>query len=318
MISAIVFLLLSVFIIKKIENYNGKIGIRFNNNVLINEQIQEIYRDNEEEYMDNILRMTMWGRAEGGELSKKDEDFAITVNSIELWGDAEEIYPDCLLDGVYLSNVDESGCMLSDKAAFSLFGNVDIIGKAVLFDDSLYYVRGIIKSDEELIITENKNGKFSYMELEIPPAGSMEPVRQLFSFAGVSMENAVVLQWDVLFFVISLLQAVSISLLIYMIADSIIKMYGFGSIARFAVKITVLLIFFAFVIKSCNLPIDFVPTKWSDFEFFEQIIKNWKDCCTHYLDMGDIYKDRWLFGEFRLAFFSIFISILCNCPKFDI
>lgn len=312
LVAAILLLLLSVFVSREIEEQKGQAGVRFTKEGIDAKQIGRIY---EEEEQEDLPWLTLWRCKEGADICKTDGSRRATVKLVELWGDVEHIYPKCLAGGSPLSKEDKAGCMLSGKAAFEVFGSEDVIGKQVVYENCTYEVRGLLDVEDKLFVRQQKEGLFSYMEAEGCARGGMEPVREILLQAGVSPKDGAVLEWDFIRGLLHLFGAFGAGLLELAAVRWFSRRYKGRRILVWCVRAGAAALFVLVLVKGWCFSQEVIPGSWSDFAFFGNLFQEQLENYKRYLDVPDIFKDRQLFWELRLALGCIagsaVLSVIC-------
>ena len=318
---------------KNLEIQKGQVGIRFPEYVINGEQLEELkqaYESNwnvgvesDRKEAEEFPEMTLWRQNKGKTIATYEEEQKsgqreikesgtknIQVKVIELWGDVEQIYPQRLMAGTVISKEDEAGCMLSDKAAFELFGAVDVLGKEVLYEGNTYEIRGILDLEEQVFLREDKQESCSFFEVQEDPGKGVEQLRQILSPAGISLEDGAVLEWDMICWILGMLRILTVGILLcvgirwinqIMCSDNILAKWhpkkGTMCAVQYFLRMAVLLVLFLLLKENWCLSQDYIPAKWSDFEFFGELLREQRENYMRYLDLPDIQKDRELFKE---------------------
>lgn len=219
-----------------------------------------------------------------------------------------------LLRSANLLENDYKGCLVDEDTAYKLFGGTsNIIGRKLEYKGQEFIIRGIhndvdsnlivnIKNDQQVIlngITLNAE-KFTSTKLE--------------NFKSQNGINAVIINKAVYY---NLARYIT---LLFPLIITIIIMFKILKKAyverRKPVKLSIYLIVSAcillFFIKITNfkteIPLDMIPNKWSDFEFWNKL---WKDSIEKYNYV--IYMKKYGFDIYNIKnlFYSIFYSIIC-------
>lgn len=345
-------LLISIYTGRGLEYQKGQVGIRFPEDVINGEQLEELEeaygsdgnvredsdKDDREE-TEGFPGITLWRQSKGKDISlyeeveweeghrqEEGETKRIQVQVIELWGDVEQIYPQCLMSGAAISKEDEAGCMLSKEAAFDLFGAVGVLGKKVRYEGKIYQVRGILDLEEEVFLREDEQTACSFLEIQEEPGEGTERLRQILSSAGISLEDGAVLEWDVLCWILEMLRALALWILLcggirrmnqIILSDHTFSKWRPGPsaicTAQYCLRLTALLVLFLLWKENWCLSQDYIPAKWSDFGFFGTLFREQRENYMRYLDLGDIWKDRELWKAARRTFLWMMVSVVSGC-----
>lgn len=152
----VIFGLLGVF-----RQYFSSFSVRFSESGIEEEKAKEL--QSQTSYLD----ITLWSRPENGmaeavSLGKKRELQVIFAD-----GDIKKVMPMKLLSGMYLLSEDKRGCMIEERAAYSLFGSKDVVGKRLEYQNEVYEIRGVVKAKRNVCIfrSSERNRKYENMEL---------------------------------------------------------------------------------------------------------------------------------------------------------
>lgn len=299
------FVLLSVYTERNIEREKGHISIRFTKEALGAERLKQIYEKEKE-----IPQMTLWRQVENAKISYPELKRNVMVKSVEIWGDANAVYPDCLSAGSALQKGDVLGCMLSEKAAYEVFGNTDVLGKKIFYEEKSYTIRGILKIEDPVFLRENEKADFSYIEVSGKAGGGVEKIRGVLSAKGVLLEEGAVIEADIFRGLLRFLRLIPVGVLICLFYRKIKNEYYENRIVLWAVRIGVAILFVVLFWNSWCFSEDFIPSRWSDFEFFGDLLEAQIGNYKRYLDIEDIYRDRELFWAFKRTLIVMGVAVI--------
>lgn len=292
-------LLGSFYVGRQVEKKAGEMGIRFTEEVLSPEQSEQLCEKMEEEGKGDTPVMTLWKQTEGIEISGADLERGVKVKLLDIWGDVEQVYPECLLLGNTLLKEDVSGCMLSEKAAYELFGSTDILGKQIACQGKTYRVRGILKVEEPVFLRENEKAGFTFIEVRGQPGSGIEKIRQMLLTAGVVLEEGAVVETDTFRGLLRFLRFIPMGILVWLVYRKVRERCRGREGILWLVRIGVMFVWILAIWKSWCFSEDFIPAKWSDFEFFGELVKEQRTNYGRYLDIAEVYRDRVLFGDVK-------------------
>ena len=182
-----------------------------------------------------------------------------TTNKIEILDHNNNNY--------HLNSADESinYCVISSDLSNALFGQSDSVGQKIEYEEKIYIVRDIIKSESNMfIISANKYSKLTQIILITDSVYNNKKLRKYASDNNIDIEIHnnmlliilvnILLLICILMLVIKLVQAIKVRLPFHIIALSIL--------------LGLLIICF---IKYSYFPREYLPTKWSDFQFFYRL-----------------------------------------------
>lgn len=228
-----------------------------------------------EQEQEHACIFALWGQQEGTVVENPDLNRTEFCAQITLRGD-----PRLLLDcEATLTADDLAGCLVDQETAKKLFGVPDPIGYAMTVGGQERIVRGIIDSAQPLVVTVaavNESG-LDRLTLQVPEGESLKLVSEDFArrnglFGLWSQPSS----WAALSRALSLLPVAV--LLLAVVGRYIRDAFAAGSsrgqfwlyivLAGAAWFILLWLTEFRF-----QLPQDMIPNKWSDFDFWGQLIQ---------------------------------------------
>ena len=119
------------------------------------------------------------------------------------------------------------------------------------------------------------------------------------------------LEWDIAIFILKLLQTLSFGFILIILAGWITENIIGQKIFQWLIRLAAFLLFIYIMVKNCGVPVDFIPARWSDFDFFGELIKSQKDNYLRCLDLPRIFNDRKLTTQTVNALIAAGGSIIC-------
>lgn len=294
-------LLASFYAGREVEKRAGETGVRFTWEVLGAEPFEQLCEQAKEEAQEEVPAMTLWKQTEGVEISGTDLKRQAKMKVVDIWGDAEQVYPERLSLGNTLLREDTSGCMLSEPAAYELFGGMDILGKEISCQGNIYRVRGILDIEEAVFLRENEKAGFTFIEVKAKPGSGIEGIRQMLLTAGAVAEEGAVVETDTFRGLLRLFRLIPLGLLMWVVYQKG-REYCKGREAMiWLMRIGIVILFLLAFWHSWCFSEDFIPAKWSDFEFFGELLAEQRENYRRYLDVAEIYRDRALVGAVKNA-----------------
>lgn len=210
-----------------------------------------------------------------------------TMDGIFIYGDSREAVFDELKSGVWKGAFDEGGCMLSEGAAYRLFGSSNVVGMKVVCRGREWIIRGIVnKKSPWIMLPADENDLLPFMELNYHEAEN--PVALAEEFLGLNG-----LAGEYLLFDWPLLKA-AVRVLFFLP----VWVLGIAFFCRWKVKNKWIFAAAAVTIGALltlRFPQDWIPTRWSDFSFWARKFEY----------LGDMMKNLWqarLYdGDLKLA-----------------
>lgn len=224
-----------------------------------------------------------------------------------------------ILNSVFLFEDDKQGCLIDEDTAYKLFGSKNAIGRELQFSDRTLVVRGIHKEtkanlilqlldDEEVkldgisldgskfTLTEMKDFKMQSGLQELPIKGGI--------YYTVSKMMSMIIPIIIL---ILLLSKVGINLLKERRKPVLFIIY-------LAVAFAIIIIFFKITNIKIQIPLDMIPNKWSDFDFWGELWDEFTKKIEYVIYMKkygvDIYNIENLFKTLFYSILSIVLFIV--------
>lgn len=162
-----------------------RLSLRYARPAVSGGQIEDFWEANERkadetgaESATDKLTLTAWGltREETVECSKLGR--SVTADVARVYGDVYEALPFALTDGVYMTPGDTAGCLVSAGAAYALFGTVNVAGLPVSYEEKEYIVRGVFNTEDPILaISAGEEEMLPFLEVHNKGTASMETVK---------------------------------------------------------------------------------------------------------------------------------------------
>lgn len=224
------------------------------------------------------------------------------LNSAEsrcLWffGDADLVWPANFEKGGYPAPLDEAGCAISTTLAWQLWANDDVMGYEVNAQGKTYIVRGVFRESDSLILLgtgENECGiGWQAVALQGVPDGDLRSAALEFAQrSGLGVPDTLV-DGPAIVAVVRLFSALPIAVMV--VATFV---YLFSWLARsFPGKGWVMLFVILFLLALAlpmlleMLPASFIPTRFSDFAFWDRLFTGWGEQIKKWLLLRPFYID---------------------------
>lgn len=289
---------------EKMSKSFGGISLRFETNPQGIENIGELRNQENERGTDSNL--TAWRQDYSLKIEDPSLGLQIESDVIYMWGDGKDLP----------ATFGYSGCTISEDKAYELWGSRDVLGKTVYIDGVLHKVTGVTDSMKGIIAVKRddyeRDMEFVSLDINQKAAGN-ESGDQTEEFmlqnsynADSSINYSDLLSWLGNF---SIFPALAISALMFFRI-----LFGLYSGVKHKNGCRVQLYHMLFLILwlciclfagslSLKIPGSFIPTRWSDFEFWSGLINRYEDNLKG-LRLMRIYA---LDGYFKKSF--IYVSV---------
>lgn len=296
------------------EGKSGQISVRYTEGWCTGKQLEAVISKNQEE--NEISSITAWKQTEHVTITKEDLGRNISVKLIEMWGDVEQIFPQRLSGGAPLLKEDENGCMISEQAAYELFGGTDVIGKTISQEEYPLIIRGLLDVEEKLLIRQVSDTACTYLEINGESGGSKEAIRALLIQTGTDLMSGAVIEIDTFRGILHLMQLLPAGILL-VFAISYANRFMQNRNLKWIVPGKCILLMVCLALTFAGIRYiwcfseDFIPSRWSDFIFFKNLINEQVENYKKYLDIPEINRDRELFRCLKYTAFCEAGSIIC-------
>lgn len=272
---------------------------------------QVIHMKENDETLENYLPFTACGHLEENQsFANPDIGRELSCPVIYIYGSSAML---CTASGELLPD-DLTGCILSSEAAWQLFGETSVIGGEVAYNDRIYYVRGVYENETANIILPAKtlfedannaqeetegdmapllggisDGEAVFDKLIVKPMqeGSVrsEYVQAFENRWGLNDKTDCLIYQRLANFFMMLIPAL---LFIYILIKALIYIYRnryrpFWMAVGLAAAAVMFFMFFVICQTSPSIPSDMIPNRWSDFDFWGDLIDTFRTSIQHIL-----------------------------------
>lgn len=257
------------------------LSIGYVNNIKNDKKVVNFYFEETELSVDmlktikgNKKDISMVGWVEKSLQSAYNQDFNRTINDLKVLlvdGNASLI-----INGPLLFEDDKEGCLLDEETAYKLFGSKHVIGKEITYEGRNLIVRGIHKGTKSNIVMqlledsrENMTGlsldgtELSFNEIkdlrtslgfkEMPISAST-----YYNFANIIM----------MIFPVLALVLIVIKVIVHAVRAKNKPILLF---IYFCVIVVLGAVFLKITNIKVSIPLDIIPNKWSDFDFWSKL-----------------------------------------------
>ncbi len=264
-----------------------------------------------------MLQFCIWGQEDAVTLTNKNLCRDVQANAVLLCGNPEVLFEDCRLP----AKNDSQGCLIDEAAAWELFGSVQVVGKEIFYDGKSYVIRNVIAGKDMIFAFQVKNAAGSAQEqsgqshslnritMQKPADKSVSDIYQIWgSYYGIDVS---VLDVELLrgiggFCVLLLPITSCICLLCYLVYECRQQKKLILKVVPAALILITVLCLFALFQSHVRIPDDYIPSRWSNFTFWEQLWKQKWEAVRMLVHMPKTYLDSgWIEAFGRTLAFGI-------------
>lgn len=284
-----------------IEKHWKSVSLRYDNSVISIKNIKDA-KNSAISRNTKIPDITLWNiEYEPQEIKSNIGIENVEVSVIEVYGDMEQVMPLDFIHGGFPWEEDYDGCIIDEKLSYELWGTVDTIGKILEWGDKTFTVRGVFDYDDKLLILQcddtDKEKLFSYMELNFED--KYEAKTQALNFLNSNYMNKpqVIIDAPFIAQILNQINSIPIFIIGFFI---LVRLYKSVYKFRFLPIIFIVSVFGAIVISMILVyiinvdiifPSRFIPTQWSDFDFWTRSCEAIKDSIKEVVTFASLPKD---------------------------
>ena len=238
------------------------------------------------------------------------------LRRIQAYGDLRAIAPMQLLSGSFPLGDDTNGCLIDQASAWQLFHSTDAVGGVVTLGKNRYTVRGIVDAYEPMLILRSSNA--TYENLEFTAADTSAAKQQVETFLyRCNAPNTYTLLESGLFarfargFVWLCPCAFGIAGAIAFFKNARARRERpNAALPRYVVGAVLAVMTLVILFNTFYWPQSFLPTKWSDFGFWRDLVEGWSKLGKTISLMTPHPKEIQLLGALRWCAVLELIALL--------
>lgn len=240
----------------------------------------------------NQPEVTLWQTYPEQEIMASDKK-KIKADIVAAFGDCGDIVSSMMTAGAYPARSDASGCAVSTGLAFSLWGSTNVIGVPVKAEGKQFYVRGIFEEEEPRLFLQaqaDSEEPLSNMQLTFTGPGAGERAGQYLSSAG--FPEGRILDLTLFAWVLGMILRLPAIILAIGILGRVTRhgkrlcRYPLLLAVYFLIAFGILAVLW-FCMDLPEFPSEFVPTMWSDFEFWGNLFQEQGKNMVSWMAAGD-------------------------------
>ncbi len=277
----------------RLAEIEGQSGFYYTEHALAREQTKKFWENASDDARREIRDITLFRESGGKRLENRDLNRESKVKLVETAGNMNLVTPGRLIAGVYVTDSDAKGCVISKKTADSLFGSLEVTGEQVAMGKNTYYVRGIVDTEGELCMIQGEKGRtYSCIRIEAPGIPLSVVRRRL---AGILMEGkGWISEGDLYLGIGRILLYLPLWAVLFILLSRIREMLP--EILRFMTPVAGFAGVCALLLISLRFSDDYVPNSWSDFPFFTQLVEEKKQAFLALINHPLYYADAQMLG----------------------
>lgn len=221
-----------------------------------------------------------------------------------------------LVKGSNLFTDDLDGCLIDNQTSHKLFGSSNCIGREIVYNDRTLIVRGILKGTKANIMIQVPEGSSQVLDGLIIDGtdltlNKIEDFKMMFGINEMAISGKI--YYMLAKFIALIFPIIALVLILIKIIVNLFKSRNKPILVILYILMSIASIFIFFKVTNIkiSIPLDMIPNKWSDFDFWSKLGKEYKEKFEYVLYMKkygvDIYNIENLL---KSVLYSIFTMIL--------
>jgi hypothetical protein len=257
-----------------------------------------------------------WTRSADERMAESELGGKTSLRVVCVNGDMRQVAPMKLYSGAYPTEDDTEGCLLDAASAWVLFHSTDAIGATVALGKQAYVVRGIAEMYEPAMMIRDDRAAYENLEFSSQnPDGAKQSV-ETFLYRCGSTDGSVIVQSGLIVRVIRGAAWLPMWIAMACFAVALFRR-GWKMRKRLSRRALYWIVGAALCALLCwgaaltlFWPQSFLPTRWSDFAFWGQLIDNWRTEAKACALMTQLPKEIELFSAVRRCAVALLVSLL--------
>lgn len=257
---------------------------------------------------------TLWKIHPDQEVRAADKKSMI-ADAVLVFGNCRDITTAIMLYGSFPAQSDQSGCAVSSGLAFSLWGSTEVLGLPIKIEGNVFYVRGVFKEEEPRLFRQvqaESKEPLSNMQLTFTGPGAGERAGQYLSSA--DFPEGRILDLTLFAWVLGMILRLPAIILAIGILGRVTRhgkrlcRYPLLLAVYFLIAFGILAVLW-FCMDLPEFPSEFVPTMWSDFEFWGNLFQEQGKNMVSWMAAGPAFRDMELWTS---SFMAVLLSVCAS------
>lgn len=254
------------------------------------------------------------------------EESLQSANNPDLWKIASDLdvliikgSSNLLVKGSNLFADDLEGCLIDNDTSYKLFGSSNCVGREIVYNDRTLIVRGILKgSKANIMIQATEDSSQALDGLTIDGTGltlnKIEDFKMKFGINEMAISGNI--YYIIAKFIALIFPIITLVLILIKVITSLFKSRNKPVLVSLYILMAIASIFIFFKITNIkiSIPLDMIPNKWSDFDFWSKMGKEYKEKFEYVLYMKkygvDIYNIENLLKSVLYSIFTIILFVI--------
>lgn len=224
-----------------------------------------------------------------------------------------------LVKGSNLFTDDLEGCLIDSNTSYKLFGSSNCVGREIVYNDRTLIVRGILKGSKANIMIQAPEDSSQVLD-GLTIDGTDLTLNKIEDFKMMFGINEMAISGNIYYMLAKLIALmfpiIALVLILIKVIASLFKSRNKPVLVILYILMTIASVFIFFKITNIKIaiPLDMIPNKWSDFEFWSNMGKEYKEKFEYVLYMKkygvDIYNIENLLKSVLYSVFTIILFVI--------
>lgn len=224
-----------------------------------------------------------------------------------------------LVKGSNLFTDDLEGCLIDSDTSYKLFGSSNCVGREIVYNDRTLIVRGILKGSKANIMIQASEDSSQVLD-GLTIDGTDLTLNKIEDFKMMFGINEMAISGNIYYmlakFIALMFPIIALVLILIKVISSLFKSRNKPVLVILYILMTIASVFIFFKITNIkiSIPLDMIPNKWSDFDFWSKMGKEYKEKFEYVLYMKkygvDIYNIENLLKSVLYSVFTIILFVI--------
>lgn len=271
----------------------------------------DIYKmQKEEKDKGNSLVFTGWHEKEKQTVLNSNFNRRVESNIIFICGQSSLV-----AEGPILFEDDIKGCLIDEETAYKLFGSNDVIGNTIIYDSGEFIIRGIHRAMEDTIIMKaesDSKDKIQGLLIDISNDGikNIKLISERYGVKEYGVNSTV--YYNLGKMCTSLLPLIILLIIVCSDLKKAIEIKDRPVLFIFSIMMIIVWItaFFCITRYKISIPVDILPNKWSDFDYWSKFFQECMDKIKYVIYMKKYMLDIYVISYLNKIFLCTIIAII--------
>ena len=202
-----------------------------------------------------------------------------------------------LVKGSNLFTDDLEGCLIDSDTSYKLFGSSNCVGREIVYNDRTLIVRGILKGSKANIMIQASEDPSQVLD-GLTIDGTDLTLNKIEDFKMMFGINEMAISGNIYYmlakFIALIFPIIALVLILTKIIASLFKSRNKPVLVILYILMSIASVFIFFKVTNIkiSIPLDMIPNKWSDFDFWSKMGKEYKEKLEYVLYMKKYGVDR--------------------------